>query len=35
MKILASIFNTFYNEFNIEDEINKLISRLLTIESID
>ena len=34
MPILQSIFNILYNGFDIEDEINKLMSRPLTIENI-
>jgi glycerol-3-phosphate dehydrogenase (NAD(P)+) len=33
MPILESVFNILYNEFNIEDEINKLMARPLTLES--
>ena len=33
MPILESVFNILYNEFNIEDEINKLMARPLTIEN--
>ena len=35
MPILESVFNILYNGFDIEDEINKLMSRPLTIENID
>ena len=35
MPILESVFNILYNGFNIEDEINKLMSRPLTIENIN
>ena len=35
MPILESVFNILYNEFDIEDEINKLMSRPLTIENIN
>ena len=35
MPILESVFNILYNQFDIEDEINKLMSRPLTIENID
>jgi len=35
MPILESIFNILYNGFDIEDEINKLMSRPLTIENIN
>ena len=34
MPILQSVFNILYNGFDIEDEINKLMSRPLTIENI-
>ena len=34
MPILESVFNILYNGFDIEDEINKLMSRPLTIENI-
>ena len=35
MPILESVFNILYNGFDIEDEINKLMSRPLTIENIN
>ncbi len=35
MPILESVFNILYKGFNIEEEINKLMSRPLTIENID
>ena len=35
MPILESVFNILYNEFDIEEEINKLMSRPLTIEKIN
>ena len=35
MPILESVFNILYNQFDIEDEINKLMSRPLTIENIN
>ena len=35
MPILESVFNILYNGFDIEDEINKLMSRPLTVENID
>jgi len=35
MPILESVFNILYNGFNIEDEINKLMSRPLTMENIN
>ena len=35
MPILQSVFNILYNGFDIEDEINKLMSRPLTIENIN
>ena len=35
MTVLVSVFNILKNEFDIEDEINKLMSRPLTIENIN
>ena len=35
MLILESVFNTLYSGFNIEEEINKLMLRLLTNENIN
>jgi hypothetical protein len=35
MTILVSVFNILNNGFDIEDEINKLMSRPLTIENIN
>ena len=35
MPILESVFNILYNGFDIEDEINKLMTRPLTIENIN
>jgi len=35
MPILESVYNILYNGFDIEDEINKLMSRPLTIENIN
>ena len=35
MPILESVFNILYNEFDIEEEIKKLMSRPLTIEKIN
>lgn len=34
MPILESVFNILYNGFNIQDEINKLMSRPIKIENV-